>query len=1842
MFGIEALQPAFDLYIVNNNPVTINNEKKYRCIYQNEGQCKLFCTFQVKSHINLVGFCHFLLIFDGFNLHCPCNCCFNNNSFKNTAVSEFKIINLIFNNRISRSPRLMNWILTIFIFTFSLQVLDAACTGNSLGSVSEQQCTTAFLPPGCSIDAVEIQNVPNDGASLRTSFSQFPITFNHTGGPGTTYTARPVLSDPSDSGTSITESECTDQRLTVFFANSGQKNVQIAVFQVETNREVTSSNSLPVIYDKTPPEINILRVFVGSGLEGNGLEYSTGVTYYTSQEVFVRARVVDPAPSQSSEELGLKIVSGLSTPQAVLPPTDPNNPGLFEIELNINSEQVDGEYLVRIAGTDDKDGQFEDGSPANIGESKLIRVVRDTVDPIITRVELIKDAGTENQVVDNIPGAFIDAGRVRVRVTFSEPMQRPPTLLIAQQGNGFGEPPEQPIQATFDSELFAANPGTVEYEFAPLVGPSDTGPATFQFQAGGLDLAGNELNLNSGVLNSGEIQRAVIVDVNPPSLNRINPENPGDVQTIPSNNQRVSKDGFPQQITMIVRDYNLPDNVGADDEQLLSGTGDASGVDFNKIADSADQSTGNAQQSSVIKVEVTDPNSQIVPGTLVTQPPNGLIYLLPDVDKVYPDLNGLAPEGTYTVKVDLIDRVGNATIETFFFQVDNTDIVGSSIQVSLEPVSEPNSDFVADSDNPLLTNPITGREVPELPQLIDLRDLDAVNTLNSIRVCSTDPSFDLTRSEASFKARLNGPDTVPRTMNTSATTQSGETNACGTQGRLELQVSQDQQSAFPDLGAFPNPSGSPGVNVAPGSRDPRFGQFDGPYVVEVIARDDAGNISNPIKKEFLLDTTQPYTESTYPSDHGKINSPLRHISAVLIDPHPPRIHTLDPQGRLNYGSGINVERSSLKLFLATPYRESQATSSGFFSGSGGNLELRSKLSFTHIPNSLDPDKPSFDPKDDKYRVLLEFVDSNTAVTALPEDGSVDGLYRIESVPVDNAGNSVNPAVDGSSGWVSFGSERANRPIEASRSFVFLLDSIPPQLSIDGNPIELNFTGSKFQLSGKTLDLSAKLESPSSGGSGIDKVEYEMVYLTEDGELIPGTDGTQGKRKANPILTGQLAELSDIQDASRDPSTSSTKPLIETSYGNIELEERSWIIDGSLPPSDEIIGPSENNSGKLANYFLRIKSYDLAGNVTIRTLKVNLSLGELPAPLLVAPDFNENLTRGLVNFEWKPVSNIAEYILTLSRPDNTVTTFSVATNGTENVFYTEVLTQEGEYEWSVIAKDSVGNLGTESIRRKFKVDRTKPKISLLNWVDLSPESSGKLTIGQFKLQIHFSENIQTPPLVTFDPFGSSVGRQIITTDGFEVGSNLWQGVATIPETAAANWDGIAVIEVSDAFDAAGNRMDVNRSNSFEIDTGPAYSIKFFENPVYRSELVLLVVASEDLLAPPVILNPQGLSFASNSMLRLGSRVYSAVMKLAGSSSIQEGVLEISGTDLNGNSASRVVRFPIASVINDNQFRLSSSRLKIDFSAETFDKSISSLAILPPSEIDESSLIPEVKRSITRLNQPVNSELRKLRDLEQIIPSNVELKQKAYVQVRLRQPLGDKQGIFLESAGSIQWLTGPGAAIRSLTIERLGGLAIYEDRVAPKIEIDESFEARALESRSPKLTFNVRDQGSGIEFRTIMVRLAGQNMEVSNLSDGSFEAKYRGNIARGSHQLEIQASDRLGNLSVQRSSILIAGPIRMNAYAYPNPAVEFANIRYDLNRPASNVMLRLYDVAGRRIVSTDSTRDLNLSGNLGRNVYRLQLATEDGISLSNGTYLCQISVKDDQGRLDKKHLKIVVLR
>jgi len=1734
--------------------------------------------------------------------------------------------------------------LIVFLIAAFTGCLDAACSGNSAGSVDATQCTSTSPPPTCAIDEVVVTGAENQGNIERTSFSQIPVAFTHTGGPGLTYTARPLLSDATDSGTAITEGDCLGT-VTVFFAKSGEKSVNIEVNQLELNRILSSTAPRRIIYDATKPQINVLRIFPGDNTEGAGLEYSSGTTYYTSGDVTVRARVVDPAPAQTAENLSVVVVDGLSAVGQPVPSNDENDKSLFLVPLGVASE-ADGEYLVKLSGMDFTAFNFPDGSPANISESRLIRVVKDQTAPIVTRIEVVKNPGTPEQVVEQVPGVFIRSGRVRIRVTFSEPLQRPPTLQIQQLGNGAGDAPENPVQATFDSQLFAADPTVVEYEYSPLVGPFDTGPANLLFEQDGTDLAGNIVDVNQGAVGGGQVQRALIIDTNAPSLNRVDPENPGEVRTIPENNEKISRTEFPRQVTIIVRDYNLPDNIGVEDQAQLRLTDNASGVDFDRIIDGTE---GSSTDNSGISVEITDPNEQVIQGTLVTQPPNGLIYILPTVEALYPDrTDGTAPEGTYTVKVNLVDKVGNNSVETFFFQVDNAPISGDTIRVSLEPVQEAGTEFAKDSDNGLLQNPITGKEIPELPDLVDLRELDAVNQITGFRVCSTDSSFDVTRSQVTLKARLNGPDTVARTMTTTGGGGGAnpEGGACGpNRQELSFTVDTNQTVPFPNLVGFPNPA-SAGANIDPGARDPRFGQFDGPYLVEVIAYDEAGNESSPIRKEFLLDTTQPYTAEVFPSGNGKINSPLRHVSAILIDPHPPRIHTFNETGHVNFGSGINVERSELVVQLAEPYRPNFVQSSDLFIPENQN-EVRSKLRFTHIPNSIDPTKPTFDPKDDKYRVLLEFINKAGVVTPLPNNGDADGIYRVVSTPVDNAGNSVQPAAQGDSskGWSAFDGQ-ANRPMEVTEEFFFLLDSIPPNMTIDNNPSTLNITGSRFELAGKTRDLSAQ-EATVNGGSGIHRVEYELMYLTEDGELIPPVPATENTRaKSNPILRRQTATLDPLINESNDPHVSSTKPLTVSSYINLALEERSWKINGQLPSASEIIGPGDNSTGKPANYWMSIKSYDQSGNFLEKRLKVNLSLGELPGANLLKPLPNQAFTKGVIMFEWQSIPNVESYVLHFSSPRGEKVTRAVATNGVNNPFHTEVFSLQGEYEWWVVGIDSVGNEGKESLHQKFRIDRNKPKVVAPRWVDFSPESNGKLTIGQFRLQVEFDEEIKVAPMVTFRPPATSIPAQLVKTEVFNMNSKLWQGVATIPTTATGKWDGIATIEIKYAQDMAGNVMDVNRQYNFEIDTGPSYQVKFFENPIFETEIVVVVQSSEELQAPPVILKPQGVTPVQNGMLRVGARSYSTVMKIAGSTSVKTGRLEITGSDLVGNSSTRIVTFPIASVVENRSTTVNTSLMKLEIKAGSVDSPLT-LAALPRDEFEqlEQDENSQTSKSLSRLYSQSRAQegMKRVRGLEQLFPPGAKLKKEARVQVYLADGFGPGRGLFLETGSSQpRFLSVAQSARVSFHTDTLGKLAIYEDRVPPSIEISPDFEDGVIDSRNPVVRFAILDQGSGVHEDRIRVLLGSREMEVVSLGQGQFEASYSGSLPRGEHPLEIEAMDRLANLSIQKANLVVAGPIRVSGSAFPNPARNFSVIQYDLSRPAQVVELKIYDAAGRMVFHRDSNNDLGLTAQVNRNSYRWDLDNDQGSLVKNGVYFVVLNVIDTQGRSDRVQLKLAVVQ
>ncbi|MCO4781935.1 MAG: hypothetical protein KC646_06380 [Candidatus Cloacimonetes bacterium] len=1702
-----------------------------------------------------------------------------------------------------------------------LTISYAVCTKaeGSSGACDPQDpvdpdCALTKVAVGTAITNTE-DETPEGG---RTSIDQYGIDYRHDGGPEVDYNVKVTGLSGTDIGSSESQRVC-EGKLIAFFTESGEKQVRIEVFQVQRGVTQTSSNAFKVVYDVTPPELRVNQVFIGSGTDGGPLVYSSGTTYFTSDEVTITATVVDKAPAQQIDKLGMQVVAGLPGTQAFQ--TSPNKDGKFEFPLGLSGAQ-EGTFTIEVAGVDSDSATFGDGSAANFSESQSIRVVLDKTAPVLLKVEIITNPSKPDQETKEAPGVFIPSGEFRVRATFSEDLATPPTLLVGQVGLGVGEAAE-PYPVGFDSALFQSSKNIVEYTVTPLVGDQNIGPIDFTFQENGTDKAGNQVDPNSGIFTGGTgmvISRAAILDIVPPDINRLGTNNAGEVQSIPANNEKIAKGSFPERITVIVRDYDLPERLGEESGGDLASTASASGVDFNKI------SSGTDTDASSIKIDVTDPNAKVIPGTLVTQPPNGLQLILPDPITFYSEFNGVPPEGVYTVRVSLVDQVGNIGVETFFFTMDNTNIRGETIQVALFP--EPDGTGGVEQPNPFLTNPINDNILPDSPDLItDLSTLNTINALDEFKVCSADPTFNLTRSTFTLKARLNGPDTVGRTMVVTGSPNINDAeNTCRVQGATTIRVDKDQRSIFPNLNFdFPNPGGV-GANVPEGDVDPRFGQFDGPYFVEVIAVDEAGNFSDPIRKEFILDTTAPHTESTFPINNGKVGGALRHVSAVVIDPHPPRLHVFDEEGHINYGSGISKDHTGIKLFLENGYR--QPLNGDIFTSEN---QLRGALRFVHNPNSSDPDLPSYNPNDDSYKVLLEFVNKQSTPVELPKDGSADGVYKIEVIPADNAGNTLTDALAGTTGY-QIPSSNPDSVLELRQNWFFLYDSIAPTLKVDaigGKSFvdEIRVNGHNFGLTGKIQDLSAKTDDPTKGGSGIDRVEYSIVYKTTDGAMV-ASQIVNGKEKKNPIIDGAKAILANYGSPSNDPTLSSTKPLDPTSYPDLVMEELAWTINSSLPDVTELIGPGEVADGKAANYWLEISAYDQSGNVTKREIKLIVNFGAIPAPEIVSPQLNQYFQKSVINFQFRQIEQANDYILTVTHPDTSVTTKAIGIgNPTEDVLAIEIFPKEGEYKWKVAARDSVGNVGTESLQQRFTIDRHAPALSLTNWTDLSPQSQGKLTRGSFKLSLLFNEALKEFPKVHYIPFnGASIPPQVIATSNTD--GSLWEGIATVPLTATATWDGIATVEITGAKDYAGNIIRKDRSVTFEIDTGPSYEVKMFENPVRHEEIILVVKSSEQLLGNLNIIEPTGVEFLSNEILKIpGSLMsYQTSFKLR-DSALDEASIRIAGSDVNGNASSRTVRFPLvkAGPTQSSLLRSTSMLVNIPTNAVRTNRSV---ALLPPNEMT------------TQSNS--QDELSKVQELGLLSPMNLQFVTPSYGKIMINRPLQDQEALFIQNSSTREYV--PVTYLNGELLFKVnsgGNFAIYKDQKPPMISLeDDEDEDLLLSGSNPKFVFNIADLGVGV--RDVQVSLGAKQMSISDLGDGSYEASYSGHLPRGQHSVSIVSNDKVGNKSILKATASVSGPIRLSAQVYPNPVRDVLKVRYQLSRNARNLSFKIYDSAGDRVFVSSLNTDMTITAVAGVNEYQWELENSRGLEVANGVYILQIDAEDSQGYRDRVRIKVAVLR
>jgi len=437
--------------------------------------------------------------------------------------------------------------------------------------------------------------------------------------------------------------------------------------------------------------------------------------------------------------------------------------------------------------------------------------------------------------------------------------------------------------------------------------------------------------------------RALVVDTVPPDLRRVDTSLPGNFRTLPKDGAVIAGTDFPKVIQAFVFDYDQPDDGTFDGANVTTANG--SGVDWDALR----------LRNGSMAIRLFDPRGREIPGTMTARIP-ALELLLPDVydpsNGIFPDTDsdGMADpiEGTYRIEVSIVDKAGNTMSTTLNWGMDATPISSKQLVVNLRPV---------------LSDPFTNPNNPIPEQGTAIKRLDA------IEITSPDPDFSVARSNAKLLFHSQGLHFRPVEV---------KCRVVRTDTTLTLEVLRDQNGDGVD--DFENPA--PGQYLPPGMVDPRWGKNDGLYVVEIDAVDKAGNHATQTRN-VVLDTTAPQIGDTFPKEQVTIGAPLRMVDAILKDPK--ATSGAD-------GAGISLDNSFIRLVFE------------------GNDDVPAQdvkgVGFVHMPNPDDPTQPDFNPDDKFPKVLFEIVDSSGHVTSLPEDGSWDGVYRLEIVATDQAGNQV--------------------------------------------------------------------------------------------------------------------------------------------------------------------------------------------------------------------------------------------------------------------------------------------------------------------------------------------------------------------------------------------------------------------------------------------------------------------------------------------------------------------------------------------------------------------------------------------------------------------------------------------------------------------------------------------------------------------------------------------------------------------------------------------------------------------------------------------------------------------
>ena len=1788
------------------------------------------------------------------------------------------------------------WLLTVLLLVLGASTLTAQPTGGVTELTITEPSPTQFT-----------QQNP-----FRTNRNLISIKFTHNGSSGSYH----IHTDGADLEGSNFLAQPTDTTGVVMagFLTEAQKTINLILLQTRINVVVQTRDPLIAVYDITAPLLTLTSLRVG-GTGGTG-GFTVGLTTpaYDSSNPTAE-RVVTPNPYRSNQdtfEISASAVDQFCPaadvrvyariPQSTdAPPADVTGAnGIFLVPISL-AGQADGEYSVQVRSYD----QVHDPSTfaltkGNVSGPVTLRIIRDTTAPKVTNIEIIRPAnqicGTPQQTLTTGSNTFVGGETVNIRMTFDEALVSPPHVTITQNG---GSPIQaSPINAPTTPStqyMFSYQPITVEAQNGPAVMTvtgQDAGTTTPSDPGYGTDQAGN-------AVKNFTVSPVFMLDTVPPDMRRQETgETTADAAnkaSSPAQGQVLNADNFPEIIRVRVKDYNT-----SEPPSTLSHF--ASGVDFTQTAPVSSGSTPSTSSAGNLNIVLTGPKGTVVGGLMGGNSPTEATLTLGTLaqiavanEKNFPvdAVDGVIrpAEGIWTVTISLVDKLCNRRQRSFTFSVDTTPVRESSLRVTLGGQSVGKKGFCIKSTS--------GTPVTTFPDIV---------------VSSTESDFSATSTRFEVLACFNGNDSSCYATVLTSPTYSGGSVTAKVAGIVNVDP----------LGIdFPTPAPKvPADFVTPGELDPRLGKFDGPYQIQIRPQDNAGNkgvLTTAGRREeysewdVCLDTLMPYTQKTFPADNSSTSSPLRFVDATVVDPPAKRTPTAitdqdysNPTNVAAYrwvsGCGIDVNRSTMIFRIEDAYQPGRVDSSLLMDTPTGRL--RGMLRFIHVPNSTDPTLPSYSPADDKYKMLLEVTDKNQNVRTLPTDGSMDGVYSINVAPVDIAGNyMIDPTkiADGATAQRTgtyFGLSATATTTLNLTGFYFLYDTAKPKLEVNNFPDNVligNYTytsspmvvasgqtnksghaattsdytsggsisGKTFRITGFVTDLSAHQKIYGSsltseyGGSGMDHVEYSLTLVDSSLSPVPATSST-----IIPLRRAKLEAFSE----SLDPVPSTTQPLgVDPSkYTNIQRPRHSFVIEDTLPTA--IPTPRPSPSAPNADFYLFvIRAVDRAGNQTELSRRVILSSTSLSAPTPLTPKDGSYTNKAMLQFSWSAVSNVTTYTVQVTDPSSNVSSYNVV--GTKALLG---VSREGTYHWNVRALDSAGNAGTASSNWTFTVDRTAPRVSSIIISDtVDPtRNSGKLTIGDVLFTVQFTETLDSTrvPGLTFVPPGASVGAQATTTEQYAGDTFVSRG--QIPTNAKPkDWDGIATIQLSGVYDKAGNTLQSQPNQTFEIDTGPDFDLRFFFNPTATQEIITVLSSTEELKLAPRITELSGLSQISNEAFQFqkNTKAYYSAFTLSYPKVSSTVGFTVSSEDLDGNTSKRAVQFTVTPLTaSSSTSAMSVNRaliVNIPAGAVTSDSPLYILPASKPTTVESSTQVRAMftagsnsrhaaQVSVQDATTSSDQGLTVLSYLNEIGPASLTLAKAATVSAKLRGltlPQGISTsllGLYVWNGSRWEWTGNATDSTHVVGLTRtLGPLALAVDRNPPSITNLSVSDGEELSSSRQKITAQVNDLGSGVVRDGVTVLLDDQPLAFDFKEEtGELSITPQSTITSGQHTLALSVRDRSGNVTNHaKLSVVVPDPFGVQeTIAYPCPARLFTRFRIGLTRPAETGRIRIdiYDAGGRKVRRL--TEDGPFSGR--KHDIPWDLISDSGSKIASGVYLYKVAVTSTAGQTIKTKGKLAIIR